>query len=186
MSYDLELFMLSPGQDLSAVLASLFDRDVNSGPLVETKEKGKASLAQALTSEGSDLVAFAMDYQAIAASKQISPSLARERFRQIELHEAHDEEGIHVAVYDDFVTVSVPLTHQWRPPGELMHQTWACLERVVAETGYAVYDPQLDIVLDLKRDFDQVLSHYATLAADVPSIIARAAGGSRPWWRFWS
>ncbi len=188
MSYDLDLFQLPPGANPANVLGDLFDDELSEYQLehlVAKKEERKEAVTRALTSEDSDLVVFPMDYDTIAASRRISREEARIAYRHVELHEAHDPEGIQIAIYDDFVTVAVPYNHEHREASEMFQDVWKYLQKIERETGYVTYDPQLDCILDLSSDYDTVLSHFIPIADDVPRILAQAAGEKAPWWRFW-
>jgi hypothetical protein len=188
MSYDLYLIPRSLGPDLVAVVrAKLQDEEdeVDPGPPVAEKEARKQRLARALTTSNPELTVFAVDHAALAAEQDITEDEARRRYRDIELNGAEDGNGIQIFLGDDRVDVTVPYWHHPPDAASVFDEIWGYLHILEREGGLAVYDPQLDRILNLAADRPATLDCYAGVMAQLAAENARAARPAKPWWKFW-
>jgi hypothetical protein len=188
MSYDLHLLAKRPGTDLLSAARALLAREeeeVDAGPPVPEKEARKARLAEALAKLDPHLAAFEFGYAAIAAQRGITEDEARARYRHIELNGAEDGNGIQITLRDETVEVTVPYWHRPAVAASVFAEVWRYLQLLERDGGFAVYDPQLDRVLDLAVDRPAVLECYGGVVARMPQLAAQARRPARPWWKFW-
>jgi hypothetical protein len=72
--------------------------------------------------------------------------------------------GIDINIYKDGASISVPFWHRDSKADEVFREIWTYLRFIQEETGYEVYDAQMDevISLDSEDDFSQALRIYAS------------------------
>ena len=177
MSYDLHLVPRSVAADTLAYARSLLEREtdeINPGPPVLEKEKRKQQLAAALIRENPQLVPFPFGYAMIAAKYGYTEAVARVRYRHIELNGPDEGNGIQITLYDDTADITVPYWHQPHKAERVFREIWGYLGILEREAGLAVYDPQLDRLVDLAVDFLTVLERYGSVVARMPEIIAES------------
>lgn len=193
MSYDLHLVPSRPGTDaLNAARALLAqdEKEINPGLPVPDKEAKKQRLATALIEANPQLAVFEFGYAAIAAQKGLTEEDARMRYRHLELNGPEDGNGIQVTLYDDTIDIAVPYWHQPGAAESVFEEIWRYLELLERDGGFAIYDPQLDRMLNLAVDRLAVLERYGTVVAQMPQITAHQTAAhigprSKPWWKFW-
>ena len=76
--------------------------------------------------------------------------------------------GIQIVLGDDGVDVAVPYWHQPPEAAAVFDEIWGYLQALERDGGFAVYDPQLDRILNLAADRPAVLDCYARVMAEIP------------------
>lgn len=190
MSYDLYCFEPVDGEDPLATAERKFlaDEEADEGECVALDQALVARqerIAQVLEREHPELTRFVFDYEAIAKSRGISVEAARSECRHIELNTPEEGSGIQITVWEDSVSVSVALWHRGEAARQVLKELWSYLETITREGGMAVFDPQMNRVLDLSRDGEDVLREYGGGAEATAGLTRSAAERKRPWWRFW-
>ncbi|HIC87842.1 MAG TPA: hypothetical protein EYP04_00315 [Anaerolineae bacterium] len=165
MTYDLHAFRPTPGRDPIPVARRLLAEqeqgaDINPGPLDPAAERVKKRLADALRRAVPELQVFSFDFSLIAQAQGISIDEAKRRYRHLELNAPDDGSGIQIILYDDRAELHVPYWHGGEEAEEVFREVWTCLGTLQEERRYAIYDPQLDRILDLDADFDDVVARY--------------------------
>ena len=188
MSYDLHLLPKRSGVDLLTAARARLEREgeeLNPGPPVPEKEARKARLAEALMQLSPQLAAFEFGYSSIAAQQHITEAEARTRYRHIELNGPEDGNGIQISLSDDTVDITIPYWHQPAAAASVFDDVWRHLALLERDGGFAVYDPQLDRILNLAVDRPAVLECYGGVIAQTAKIGAHTRRPAKPWWRFW-
>jgi hypothetical protein len=141
-------------------------------------------LAASLVQRNPKLEPFPFGYPTIAAKYGITEAEARIRYRHIELNGPDDGNGIQITLYDDTADINIAYWHQPPEAETVFLEVWGYLQILEQEGGFAVYDPQLDRLLDLTSDRQAVVQRYGKVVARMPEIIAeserRAGGGEGP------
>jgi hypothetical protein len=179
MSYDLQFFTPRPGVDVHDIVEVDEDRDAR-GPRDPKTEARKGKLADALLAHDKRLERSKQDFDAIATLHKMRVDEAYERFRDIELTDTAS--GVQILLFDDGAGLSIPYWHSGDAARRVLEQAWSMIEIICRETGYEVFDPQLDRVIDVNA-FDDVLATYAGATARMEAMVGRAA--KKPWWKFW-
>lgn len=130
---------------------------------------------------------------AAAAVAEADPSLQAERSgegpleERIELNGPDDGTGLQILIFGDAAYVHLPYWHAAADAEAAWAQAWTALGVLERETGWRIYDPQRDRLLDLDADRDAVLAEYArgVAAAQAISAAPLIAAERRPWWKFW-
>jgi hypothetical protein len=147
MSYDFLLLFRNPGQSWHEVLEAnerlaLEEDDRPLSPVTQTRLERMAERLQAH-----------------------DPQLERYTTeRKIELTRA-DSAGIQVSLFSRELSVTVAYWHTGPTARAVMQIVWSYLVILAEETGWEVYDPQLDRSLDPARDLDAVTGGYADMSA---------------------
>lgn len=188
VSYDLHLVPRLPGVDLLSAARALLERreeGLDPGSPVPEKEARKARLADALMKSSPQLSVFAFDYRSIAARQNITEEEARARYRHIELNGPENGNGIQITLSDDTAEMTIPYWHPPTAAASVFDDVWRHLALLDRDGGFAVYDPQLDRILDLAIDRSAVLACYGGVVAQTAKIGAQTRRPAKPWWRFW-
>ena len=184
MSYALYAFLPVPGEEPQATarrrLAIQTDM-VNPGPPRADVEARKEGLVRALLAQNPGLERFAFDIAEIARYEGISEDEARSQNRQIELNEPADGHGTQILLYDDWVEVSLHSGDRSAGEKDLWIQVWRYL-RVFEASGFLVYDPQAEDMVDLDEDDPDAGAGSPAGAADP---MKDRTAPKRPWWKFW-
>ncbi len=178
MSYDLHFFTPRPGVDVHDIVE--VDEDRARGRRDPKTEAKKRKVAEALLAHDKRLELFKPDFDQVAKLHKMRIDEAYERFRDLELN--NTQSGIQIQLYDDGAALSIPYWHKGDAARRVLDQAWAAIEIVCRETGYEVFDPQLDRIIDVNA-FDDVLATYASATARMEGMVGRAA--KKPWWKFW-
>lgn len=179
MSYDLTFFTPRPGVDVHDIVE--VDEDhMARGPRDPKTEAKKRKLADALLAFDRRLELTQPDFDAIAKLHKMRIDDAYNRFRDLELTDGTS--GVQFHLFDDSAGLSIPYWHSGEPARRVIEQVWALIEIVCRETGYEVFDPQLDRVIDVNA-FDEVLETYVGATSRMQTMLGRAA--KKPWWKFW-
>jgi hypothetical protein len=161
MSYDFELFRRRADED-PRVTARRDPEDIGATPLDPKKEALKRKVAEALILHNPDLEISKFDYEAIAKLEKISVEEARLKYRHLELNVAeYDCNGIQITLFDDEASVTVPYWHEGDKAKETFQEIWNYLWIICRETGYLIYDPQIDQFIEPSTGFDAALAYYA-------------------------
>jgi hypothetical protein len=181
MSYDFVLFRVEDGADPRA-LAN--DEVAESGPRDAACEAAKRKLANALIADDPHLSEHVFDYDEIATLHRMPVETAYERFRYIELSDlSPGGSGAQITLFDDRATVTVPYWHADSASAHAqLQRVWSYIDVVCRESGYEVFDVQLDRLISSSA-FDEVFVSYAQSTARVRSF--NASTRRRPWWKFW-
>jgi hypothetical protein len=178
VSYDLYLFQPEPGVDprVTAERQFLADEDFDEDSAEEDEELGyvswlnpgepnpeyeqrKQKMAMLLTEFDSDLTIFPFNFEELASQHNISEEEARKRFRHVAL-EGPEDLGIQISLEDVTGDITVPYWHSGAQANRALKKIWGYIDVLQRVGGYRVYDPQLDEVLDLERDFANVVAKY--------------------------
>ena len=71
--------------------------------------------------------------------------------------------GIEITLFDDEASVRVCFGHEGDQAADTFREIWRYLEIISRETGYLVYDPQIDFVVDPSAGFEDSLACYAAM-----------------------
>lgn len=159
MSYDLHLFQTNNGDDPRAIVGRLLrlrDRELNPGPVQAEVEIEKQRLAKSLIAYSSTLSESHFDFAGVARLEGTTEDEARRRYRHLELN-ASDHSGIQITLWDGSADISFPYWHSGEQARQVLSDVWEYLDVLQKWGGFITFDPQLDKVLDLGRDFDTVL-----------------------------
>lgn len=94
----------------------------------------------------------------------------------------HPGSSARISMQGDEFRIQVPRSHALATARSVWSDLWIVLRSLVAE-GYAIYDPQLDRILDVNADQEAVITQYA--GANEPPRAEAATVPPRPWWKFW-
>ena len=115
----------------------------------------------------------------IAKHEKISVEQARLKYRHLELNEpGQDSKGIQITLFDDEASVTVPFWHEGAKATDTFRKIWSYLEIIGRETGYLIYDPQIDRVFDPKAGSGDALASYTAVTTGVSPFGLR---GRPPW-----
>jgi hypothetical protein len=187
LSYDLHLIRRVDGVDPAASARELLGQDeddLDPGEPSPALEDRKRRLAALLIAGNPQLEPFPFDYPALATLNEITEDEARLRFRHVELNGPEDGNGIQITLHDDRADITVPYWHQAPEATRVFEEIWGYLSILEREGPYAIYDPQLDRLIDLASDRDAVQRQYAGVVAQMPGITAQSKP-QKPWWRLW-
>jgi hypothetical protein len=182
MSYDFTLFRAQAGVDPRAIARA--DDALEAGPRDPTAEALKRKVADALRAFDAALDERVLDHDAISKLHKMRVDEAFERFRYVELTDvAEGGSGVQITLFDDCASMTLPFWHEGEGARRHLQRAWDYLDILCRETGYEVFDPQLDRVID-SGAFEDVLSSYARATARVRGIGAPVVR-RRAWWKFW-
>jgi hypothetical protein len=148
MSYDIRLFKPRPHEDPLVTARTEADEDFPLTPPDPEKETLKRRVAAALIAASPLLQSYEFDYEAIAKFRKISVEEARLQYRHIELNGPDNGNGIQILLFDDEAAISVPYRHDAAKAEAAFQEIWDYSRIIQRETGYVIYDPQLDEILD--------------------------------------
>ena len=80
--------------------------------------------------------------------------------------------------------MTVPFWHEGADARADLERVWSYIDVICRETGYEVFDPQIDRVID-RGAFDDVFASYMRAMARVKDIAVPQPKKRRPWWKFW-
>jgi hypothetical protein len=176
MSYDFRFFTARPGADPR----DDGDDEPALGKRNTAIEAKKRKLADALRAHHAKLDLAQPDFDAIAKLHKMRVDEAYERVRHLELNDTAS--GIQVLLFDDRASLTIPYWHNGDDARRVLEEAWGMIEIVCRDTGYEVFDAQLDRVIDVNA-FDDVLRSYAGTTQRMEALIGR--GPKKPWWKFW-
>lgn len=181
MSYDLQFFTPRAGVSVRDIVGD--DDGPARGKRNPTVEAKKRKLADALLAHDARLELLEHDFDAIAKLHKMRVDEAYERIRHIELADMTKESsGIQIVLFDDGAALTIPYWHNGDAAHRVLEEAWGMIEIICRDTGYEVFDPQLDRVIDVNA-FDDVLRSYTGTTQRMEALIGRAP--KKPWWKFW-
>lgn len=181
MSYDFRLCLPQAGRSREEI-ATADVEDAGITDPVPAKEERKRCVASALTARNPTLEPFAFGFEEIAKLEKITVEEAQKKYRHIELNGPDGSNGIQITLFDDEASVTVPYWHQGPAARKVFEEIWSYLEIIEREGGLFTYDPQIELVLDLKKDFEAALSCYDRVSRGVAE---RLPSQQKRWWEFW-
>lgn len=167
MSYDLFLFRPKPNVDLLKTVEQLYENEseeINPGLPTGENEKQKHALAQTLINLNPQLEIFKFGFKEIADMEGITEGEARVKFRHLELNSADNGNGVQITLFDDTAEVSVPYWHNGDAAIQVFEEIWSYLKILEVQGNFATYDPQIEQILNLEKDFSLVLETYEGVA----------------------
>jgi hypothetical protein len=189
MSYDLYCFL--PSSDVPSI--------EEAQAIVESEEAGgkrdnaksaetKRKIVRALTEHNPRLTSFQFDYAEIARSLKISEDQARSEWTHVELNPPEGDPAIQITVFGDHVSINIPYRYTGSQADVTFEQLSGYLRVIRGATGFFVYDPQTDRVLDPEKEEFGDHKSYEQTVREIPNIVAASKLKKRekPWWRFWS
>jgi hypothetical protein len=107
---------------------------------------------------------------------------------RVELNGPEEGTGLQVLIFADAAYVHLPFWHTGEDARQAWEQAWTVLRVLQRETGWIIYDPQLDRLLDLDAHRADVEAEYGRGMATAQAISAAPliAAQQRPWWKFWA
>nr|WP_319395939.1 hypothetical protein [uncultured Desulfobacter sp.] len=189
MSYDIYLYAPIPGKDHTDTIDYYLngeEEDINPGPPDEASEAKKKRIANSLISFNNDFEIFCFGFDEIAKIENISIEDAKIKYRHLEINESDDGNGIQITVYDNSATVTVPYWHTGETAKEIFEKIFEYLQIIQEESGYIIYDPQIESIIDLNEHCEVLLNKYASVSTDVQDggFVDKLKEKS-PWWKFW-
>jgi hypothetical protein len=115
---------------------------------------------------------FKLQYKKIAAFEKITIGEARKRYRYVELNGPDRGNGIQITLYDRSATVTVPLWHGGPAAAAVFEEISEYLRVIRRETGYDVFDGQLEQKIDLSIGIDESLTCYQDCCSGQWPLIA--------------
>jgi hypothetical protein len=110
---------------------------------------------------------------------------SRSQSRYFEINDLGDDSfGVQIQLFDDEASLTIPFWHEGAKAEACFAQVWDIIGVICRETGYAVFDPQMDRTLNKGENFDAALQTYAKLVRKVsrdPDLGGRKP--AKPWWK---
>jgi hypothetical protein len=185
MSYDFRLFKRKPGEDPETTARAESD-GLPATPPDPQKELLKRKIGDLLIARNPKFEYFQFEYEQIAQTRKISVEEARRLHRHLELNNlAKDSNGIRITLYDDEASITVPYYHIGEKAADVFREIWGYMEIITRESGYLVYDNQIDRILDLSAGCQDSLACYTGTSQPASQTITRGGVGVKPWWKFW-
>ena len=182
MSYDFRLCLPRAGRSREEI-AYADAEDLGGTDPVLAKEERKKRVADALMAQNSALKPFVFGFEAIAKFEKITVEEVKKKHRHIELNGSEEGNGIQITLFDDEVSVTVPYWHQGSAARRVFEEIWSYLKIIEREGCFFTYDPQIERVLDLERDFEAAVSCYDRVSNQVAKRLPTRQ--KKSWWKFW-
>jgi hypothetical protein len=162
MSYDFFLLPRNPGQSWDEVLEARerLALEEDDGPLSPVTQTRLERIADRLQAHDPQLERYTTE-------------------QKIELTRA-DSAGIQVSLFSGELSVTVAYWHTGPTAREVLQIAWSYLVILKEETGWEVYDPQVDRSLDHAHDLYEVISGYANMSARLHRMTPEALRRSSP------
>ncbi len=166
VSYELRLSR--PSADGTSPAPAHHNATGYSGTLPDPqKEALKRRVADQLIAHNPQLQLFQFPYDKIAQFEKLSLEEARRKYRHLELNGPEGGNGIQMILWDDDASLTVPFWHEREKAGHAFRELWNYLEIVCRETGYAIYDPQMNRTFNLSAGCEEILANYHRTARQV-------------------
>jgi hypothetical protein len=147
VSYDLYMLSPQPGED---PVERLEEREEAAAPDPVIAERNRR-IADALIATTSNYTESEIKFDVIAEQNGISVEEARAKHRDIELME---EGGLQITLSDDHAWINFPYRESLDPK-RLAEEIAKASNVIREETGWQLYDPQLEKFIDPVRDADE-------------------------------
>jgi len=182
ISYTFDAFRTPPDADLLQAGRDSFARSKDwgdPGPLDQAAELRKQQVVGWLLAADANLTSFQVDFPSLAIDAGITLDEARRRHRHIYVSGCGPLKGVRCTVHDTVIWGT--LDYLAAAPG-IVERVWAILLVLQQASGYRIYDPQLDRVLDLAADREQVEREFAAGAAKLGrlSLAGNLLAGKMP------
>jgi hypothetical protein len=183
VSYDLYMLRPQPGEDPIDTLERLEEQEQSASADPAIAERNRR-IADALLALNPAYAESEIKHEVIAEQTGVSVEEARARHRYIELV---DEGGLQITLSDEQASINFPYWDSL-DPAHLAREI-AKAEKVIAkETGWQLYDPQLEKFVDPARDADEFAEAFGVGVGHVQRIAdeheAESSGDRRPsFWR---
>jgi aminoglycoside 6'-N-acetyltransferase I len=148
-------------------LSSRSVADFSSTPPDSRKEVLKRRVAERLIARNPQLQLYQFPYEKIAQFEKISLEETRRKYRHLELSGPEGGNGIQVTLWDDEALLTLPFWHELEKAEGAFLELWNYADIVCRETGYAVYDPQMERKLDPSAGYEEALANYLRTAREV-------------------
>jgi len=155
MSYDFTLLALDPNAD---VFKTLEMRERSHGIFNDEGRQRAREIANALRVKNP-----ALDWQPYSSG----------RLECVEINSDIPHYGIHISVFPDEASLTVPYWYEADEARPIFRQIWGYLEILQQLTTFAIFDPQLGRVIDLNVDFEPVLASYSGTMGYIHTILGR-------------
>jgi hypothetical protein len=150
VSYDLYVLSPQPGEDPMETLERLEEREEAAAPDSVIAERNRR-IADALIATNSNYTESEIKFDVIAEQSGISVEEARAKHRYIELF---DEDGFQITLSDEQASINFPYRESLDPK-RLAEEIAKASNVIREETGWQLYDPQLEKFIDPVRDADE-------------------------------
>jgi hypothetical protein len=150
VSYDLYMLSPQPGEDPTETLERLEEREEAAAPDPVIAERNRR-IADALIATNSNYTESEIKFDVIAEQNGISVEEARATHRHVDLF---DEDGLQITLSDEQASISFPYRESLDPK-RLAEEIAKASNVIREETGWRLYDPQLEKFIDLVRDADE-------------------------------
>ena len=150
VSYDLYMLSPQPGEDPMETLERLEEHEEAAAPDPVTAERNRR-IADALIATNSNYTESEIKFDVIAEQSGISVEEARAKHRYIELF---DEDGFQITLSDEQASINFPYRESLDPK-RLAEEIAKASNVIREETGWRLYDPQLEKFIDPVRDADE-------------------------------
>ena len=189
MSYDIYLFEPIPGKDHTETIDYHLNdeaEDINPGPPDEATEEKKKIVANSLLSFNNDLEIFQFGFDEIAKIENISIDDAKIKYRHLEINGPDDGNGIQITIYDKSASLTVPYWHTGEKAKDVFDEILEYLRIFQKVSGYIIYDPQIESIIDLAEHHQIMLNSYVGVTDEVQSEgFVEKLKEKSPWWKFW-
>ena len=184
MSYDFRLCLPQAGRSREEI-ATAHGEELGITDPVPAKEERKQRISAALIAHNPTLEPFAFGFDELSKLENITVEDAMKKYRHIELNGPPEESnGIQITLFDDEASVTVPYWHRGVAARRVFEEIWSYLEIIEREGGFFTYDPQIDRVLDLGKDFEASLGCYDRVSREIADQFP--VQQKKPWWQFWN
>jgi hypothetical protein len=150
VSYDLYMLSPQPGEDPMETVERLEEREEAAAPDPVIAERNRR-IADALIATTSNYTESEIKFDVIAEQNGISVEEARAKHRDIELME---EGSLQITLSDDHAWINFPYRESLDPK-RLAEEIAKASNVIREETGWQLYDPQLEKFIDPVRDADE-------------------------------
>jgi hypothetical protein len=150
VSYDLYMLSPQPGEDPMETVERLEEREEAAAPDPVIAERNRR-IADALIATNSNYTESEIKFDVIAEQNGISVEEARAKHRDIELME---EGSLQITLSDDHAWINFPYRESLDPK-RLAEEIAKASNVIREETGWQLYDPQLEKFIDPVRDADE-------------------------------
>ncbi len=159
LSYELKLFRVMPGER-PQISGRNNPTDYDTRPPDPQKEALKQRVVVALATRHPRLKVCQLPLEQIAQFEKISIDQARSKYRHLEISDPESGNGLQIVLRDDETAVMIPFWHEGQKARDTFQELWSYLGIICRETGYRIYDPQLERMFDSTTGCDAVLAQY--------------------------